>query len=73
MIRAVLAGNAESLAAELEKSGSHLARRANINKRDSWGRTALFFATMKNSYELCEVLLRNGAETFYKDKYGRTV
>lgn len=44
-----------------------------INLRDDNGRTPLFYAVYFNQYDLCEILLRNGAETLYRDINGRTV
>ena len=58
---------------ELKKYPSLSHKKRLINERDQFGRTILAFALMKGNFELCEILLRNGAETLFKDFQGRSL
>ena len=50
-----------------------LQRGADVNKRDRYfGLTALHWSAMKNNTDDIRLLLRNGASTTIKEKWGRT-
>ena len=44
-----------------------------VNYREKNGRTPLYYAISKNQYDMCEILLRNGADCYNRDKFGRTM
>lgn len=46
---------------------------ANVNERDSFGKTALFYAVEKNQPKLVKCLLKNNADMSIVDKMGKTV
>ena len=49
-------------------------KRIRLNERDAKKRTALFYSLyFLENYELCEFLLRNGADTLWRDSKERTV
>ena len=73
MLKLVLKNDNQQLVREIDKVQSIIGKRVMVNERDQFGRTPLFLAVYKQSFELCEILLRSGADTLYRDSFGRTV
>lgn len=48
-------------------------KKIKINHRDEHQRTPVFYAIYRNSYEMCDYLFQNHAETLFKDKNHRTI
>jgi hypothetical protein len=71
-LRKVIAKDFHGLVKELGSILSGVQKRTYVNMRDRQGRTCLFFAVYRQDYEMCEVLLRAGAETKLCDHLGRT-
>lgn len=73
ILRKVILRDLSGLVKELDGIHSGVHKRSLVNMRDKNGRTCLFFAVYLQNYEMCEVLLRSGAETRLCDHLGRTV
>lgn len=73
ILRKVLSNDLPGLVKELDGILSGVQKRSLVNMRDKYGRTCLFFTVYRQQYEMCEVLLRSGAETRLCDHLGRTV
>eukprot|EP00347_Sterkiella_histriomuscorum_P006025 403354358 len=63
----------KALVKEIEGVMSLNQRKQIIDKKDSNGRSLLFYAVCLKSYDLCEVLLRNGGDTMQRDFLGRNI
>ncbi|CDW82347.1 ankyrin repeat [Stylonychia lemnae] len=72
-LKHIIKKDVPALIKEIEGVMSLLQRRIMIDQKDHNGRSLMFFAICQKNYEMCEILMRNGADTMMRDNNGRTI